>query len=213
MTGRLRMRYDVKRERILEVAEEIFAEKGYRSTTLNEIADRVNIKTPGLYYYFKSKSDIYNSLLMEVYFHLAEKVLEPVKNASDLREKIRLLVVLLVDFWSEHPGFPRIIAREALTRSRFIDEEFIPNFLVPMFEELVNALGEGKMEAHGFRDLDMPLLVYNVLGMTMFYFISNRMYSTLAGEDSLSPARVSVFKEEVLVLVFQGIEADPARKG
>lgn len=200
------MGFENKRDQILEAAEDIFAEKGYRSATLNEIAGRVNIKTPGLYYYFKSKKDIYNYLLTDMYFRLGERVLEPVKGASDLREKIRLLVVLLMDFWGEHPRFPRIIAREALTRSRFIDEEFIPNFLVPMFEELVGALGEGKMEAHGFRDVDMQLLVYNVLGMTMFYFISNRMFSTLAGEDSLSPARVAKFKQEVLDLVFLGIE-------
>jgi len=200
------MGFDDRRQEILDAAEEVFAEKGYRSTTLNEIARAVNIKTPGLYYYFRSKEDIYNSLLMDIYRRLGETVLEPVRSAPDPGEKLRLLVVLLVDFWKEHPGFPRIIARESFSRSPFIDEELIPNFLVPMFDELVTALGGEGGSARRFRDLDVPLLAYNVLGMTMFYFVSNRMFSTLAGEDSLSDRRVEAFKREVLELVFHGIE-------
>lgn len=200
------MGFEEKRRQILDAASVMFAEKGYHQAALGEMAGRVNIRAPGLYYYFTSKEDLYNSLLMDICSKLSEAVLEPVREAPGPGEKIRLLVVGLVDFWAGNPGFPRILAREALMRSRFIDDELVPNFLVPMFGDLTGTLGDSGPSAAGFRTLDIPLLAYNVLGMTMFYFMSSRMYSTLAGEDSLSPERVSAFRQEVLSLVFHGIE-------
>lgn len=202
------MGFEDKRESILRVAEKIFAEKGYAATTLKDIAGGVEIKTPGLYYYFKSKRDIYNALMLDVYDKLRRGVLEPVKEAPDLREKITLMISLLIDFWAEHPSFPRMIAQEAIMGSRFIDNELIPKFLKPMFSEVVSVLGEGGTE-QGLRGLDVPVLVYNVLGMTMFYFFSSRMFTTLIGEDSLSAKRVEIFKSEVLGLVFHGIDSTP----
>jgi AcrR family transcriptional regulator len=46
------------RERILEVALELFNEHGYAETSLREIADRLGVTKAALYYYFERKEDI-----------------------------------------------------------------------------------------------------------------------------------------------------------
>ncbi|TQJ02188.1 TetR family transcriptional regulator [Amycolatopsis cihanbeyliensis] len=51
------------RARILEAAERLFVERGYYATTLQEIADRLGITKPALYYHFGSKSDLLRDLL------------------------------------------------------------------------------------------------------------------------------------------------------
>lgn len=51
------------RGRILEAAERLFLERGYHATALQEIADRVGITKPALYYHFGSKAEILSSLL------------------------------------------------------------------------------------------------------------------------------------------------------
>ena len=51
------------KERILEEALTLFAEKGYDGTGVDLIAERVGIKGPSLYRHFKSKEDIFNSLI------------------------------------------------------------------------------------------------------------------------------------------------------
>jgi len=43
---------------IIETATSLFHEKGYRETSLDDIADRVGFTKPAIYYYFKSKEDI-----------------------------------------------------------------------------------------------------------------------------------------------------------
>ena len=51
---------DDKKERILKVAEEFFAQFGIKKTTMDEIAKKVRIGKSTLYYYFKSKTHIFN---------------------------------------------------------------------------------------------------------------------------------------------------------
>jgi AcrR family transcriptional regulator len=46
------------RERIKEVALELFTEQGYEQTSLREIAERLGVTKAALYYHFKSKEEI-----------------------------------------------------------------------------------------------------------------------------------------------------------
>ncbi|MEV4416427.1 TetR family transcriptional regulator [Catellatospora sp. NPDC049609] len=50
------------RERILAVAAALFAERGYRATSMQEIADRVGITKAALYYHFAAKEDVLHEL-------------------------------------------------------------------------------------------------------------------------------------------------------
>jgi AcrR family transcriptional regulator len=50
------------RERIQQVALELFAERGYDQTSLREVADRLDITRPALYYHFKTKDAILTSV-------------------------------------------------------------------------------------------------------------------------------------------------------
>ncbi len=51
------------RERIQQVALDLFAEQGYEQTSLREIADRLGVTKAALYYHFKTKEDILGSVL------------------------------------------------------------------------------------------------------------------------------------------------------
>lgn len=50
------------RARIHEVALEVFAEHGYERATMREIADRLGVTRPALYYHYRSKEDILASV-------------------------------------------------------------------------------------------------------------------------------------------------------
>lgn len=47
-----------KREAVLKTAAQLFLEKSYGRTSLNDVADRLNITKPALYHYFHNKEDI-----------------------------------------------------------------------------------------------------------------------------------------------------------
>ncbi|MFG2030697.1 TetR/AcrR family transcriptional regulator [Streptomyces sp. NPDC048825] len=54
------------RQRIQDVALELFAEQGYEKTSLREIAERLNVTKAALYYHFKTKEDILISLFQDL---------------------------------------------------------------------------------------------------------------------------------------------------
>lgn len=49
---------DEKREAVLRTAVQLFLEQGYHRTTLNDVAERLNITKPALYNYFGGKDEI-----------------------------------------------------------------------------------------------------------------------------------------------------------
>lgn len=64
------------RDRIVEIARELFAEKGYTGTTIADIARRLGTTTAALYYHFASKADILDAILAEpmaAYADMAER--------------------------------------------------------------------------------------------------------------------------------------------
>ena len=49
---------DEKREAVLRTAVQLFLDQGYHGTTLNHVAERLNITKPALYNYFRGKDEI-----------------------------------------------------------------------------------------------------------------------------------------------------------
>jgi len=55
--------HEFKREQILEAAGELFYQRGYHSTTVDNIAERLSVTKPFIYYHFENKLDILQCLL------------------------------------------------------------------------------------------------------------------------------------------------------
>lgn len=53
---------DEKRERILRSAEELFARQGYANTTMDQIVATLGMTKPFIYYYFRNKQEIFETL-------------------------------------------------------------------------------------------------------------------------------------------------------
>lgn len=53
------------RERLLVVAAELFAERGYAGTSIRDISDRLGVTKAALYYHFTSKSEILHALVAQ----------------------------------------------------------------------------------------------------------------------------------------------------
>ncbi|MEV4483152.1 TetR family transcriptional regulator [Micromonospora coxensis] len=70
------------KQRIMAVAAALFAERGYRATSMQEIADRVGITKAALYYHFAAKEDLLRELTAPVLDEL-EQALNAAEAAGD----------------------------------------------------------------------------------------------------------------------------------
>lgn len=91
------------RERIQRVAMELFAERGYDKTTLQEVAERLEITRPALYYHFRTKEEILASIadgFIASLDELAEWARTQQPDTFEARQEIlRRISELLEDKW------------------------------------------------------------------------------------------------------------------
>lgn len=66
---------ETKREAVLQTAAQLFLEKSYGRTSMNDVAAKLNITKPALYHYFRNKEDI----LLECY-QLGAAMIEEILN-------------------------------------------------------------------------------------------------------------------------------------
>jgi AcrR family transcriptional regulator len=85
------------RERILDIALELFTEQGYDKTSIRDIADRLGFTKAALYYHFKSKADILLELHLRLHA-LGEQLLGELDALPDGEARAREWPRLLDEF-------------------------------------------------------------------------------------------------------------------
>jgi TetR/AcrR family transcriptional regulator len=79
------------RERLIEVATELFARKGYAATTTREIVCAAGVTKPVLYYYFRSKEGIYLEIMEKSYKRFESVVGEAASVSGEVIERLLYL--------------------------------------------------------------------------------------------------------------------------
>lgn len=78
-----------RRRRIQRAAREVFAEKGYAKTSIERVARQASLSVGAIYLYFRSKEDLYASLLEET-LEMIDSELSQVRARTDVRSADRL---------------------------------------------------------------------------------------------------------------------------
>lgn len=101
------------RERILSVANELFIEQGYEGTSLREIADRLDITKAALYYHFRSKDEILETLLAP-FDTLLDELLHRLEDAHDVDGWADALTWIVTQIF-DYLDFFRLVDRNRYT--------------------------------------------------------------------------------------------------
>src|SRR3990172_12093533 len=115
-SSRKEREYLARREEILRAAEGIFANKGFFHTTMNEIAEAAEFGTGTLYNYFKSKEDLYFTLIDRKAAEINRWVEQELTREGPVTEKIKKALNLQFEFIEKNRDFFRIFIPE---RNRF----------------------------------------------------------------------------------------------
>jgi AcrR family transcriptional regulator len=97
-----------RRQKILEAAKKLFMLKGYRSTTLEDIAKEVELSPATIYLYFRSKEELYVSLNLIGLQSLAGRISGQYKKLS-VEKKILRLKDALYGAFRQDPLLFRVI--------------------------------------------------------------------------------------------------------
>lgn len=97
------------RERLLETAIGMFAEKGYAGTSVREIVGRAGVSKPVLYYYFKSKEGLFLDIL-DMAENLQKQLLsEVLKTEGNVLDRLLMLYRRVYAGIDEHRSLYKMI--------------------------------------------------------------------------------------------------------
>ena len=86
----MRLPAPARREQILDVSVQVFARRGFHSTSMNDVADAAGVTKPVLYQHFDSKQDLYLALLDEAGNRLRNSVTKAVAGAASGKEQTEM---------------------------------------------------------------------------------------------------------------------------
>lgn len=98
-----------KKEAFIKAAEELFVEKSFENTSIEEIVRRAGLTKRTLYQYFQSKEDLYYAVALKGAKLLYEASLAAMQRGENTREKIRLANLAHLNFYKEYQNSFRIL--------------------------------------------------------------------------------------------------------
>jgi AcrR family transcriptional regulator len=107
-----------KCQELLEVAEAVFASKGFHNASMEEIAKAAEYATGALYRYFESKEVLYTAVLEQKIREMLAFIKERMEAATDPVESLRLSVKAHLEFASHNRAFIQIYFRERMEVTR-----------------------------------------------------------------------------------------------
>jgi len=112
---------DANRENILKIAREIFSKYGFKKTTLDDIANAVRKGKSSLYYYFNSKEDLFQAVIMKEVEILAHELEIVINRNTDPVDKLRDYILTKLATFRNLANFYHAIEND-ITAVGFIDE-------------------------------------------------------------------------------------------
>lgn len=159
---------------ILLAARHIFAQKGFDGARIDEIAELANINKQRIYAYFGSKSDLYNSVLTDVYSEAAHQ--EKIMNLSenDLPDLTFKLVSAFLEFHHSHPDFWRLLSWENISQGRNQKQTNWSEIRGPYISHIEKLYNIGVEKGFFKKDIAFSTYIMTVFALTYFYY-SNRL--------------------------------------
>jgi len=183
------------RDQILRTAADLFRERGYRASTLDDIATRLGMSKASLYTYFRAKEEMLAAIsreTIEAFTRELSLVLRSDLTPEDklrrvVRQHVRFVIAnrsFLTVFFSEEASLPPRIAR-SLAREK------------DRYDKGVEAIVVDGARRGAFRDVPPQLVVFGLLGMLNWLY---KWYNPAGrwGAEEVSSVFLSLLEDGLL---------------
>jgi AcrR family transcriptional regulator len=173
----------MQREEILAAAAQIFRDKGYHATSMQDIAEAVHLQKGSLYHHIHSKEEILVSLLDRALDLLILSMQDVMASPLSVEEKLRAAMRMYADIIAVHSDLAAVLLLEYRNLSPRLRARHMGRR--DRFEALWRELLRQGMQQGVFRTSDEKLVALAILG------VQNWMLTWYRAEGPLSAAELS----------------------
>jgi AcrR family transcriptional regulator len=188
------------RDRVLQVALTLFAERGYRGTSLRDIARRIGIKAPSLLHHFPSKQQLYLAVLDRIFNGMEDSAHSIMASPGGFREQMRKAISDSIDFIAREPDAMKLLWKEFADESG-VGRQVMKRRLPPLNAIAVNFIFRGQRDG-AFRSAIEPFNFLQTLNSVITgYFTTAAVVKRLWNVNMFDPRSIEQRKREVIDMV------------
>jgi TetR/AcrR family transcriptional regulator len=187
---------------ILESAEKIFAQNGFKGTATADIAREAGIPKANVHYYFKTKEDLYREVLRHILndWMSAASTFEA---HDDPAEALRTYVSAKMEFSRNRPYGSRVWAREIMSGAPVL-ENFLGTTLKSWVKQRTFIIREWIREGK-INDIDPEALLFMIWSSTQHYADFERQIIILNNGKTLSDSSYRQRTNQLVELVLASV--------
>ncbi|MFB0515362.1 MAG: TetR/AcrR family transcriptional regulator [Candidatus Neomarinimicrobiota bacterium] len=193
------------RQRILEAAEVVFAEKGFDGANMREIAAAAGVNKFMLYYHFENKESLFEAVLTANFTPIFQQVAEILNRQASLEETIDEVYDMYADLFARKGDRVRpFMARELAAGAPHIKKFFQavgPQILEWWTPKILTYTGRDSLPQR-----DLALVTQSIMIGIVSNFVFQPMYAPLMEAFDLSLYESEV-KEHVVQFILGGLKA------
>lgn len=148
---------EATKAKITQNAMILFSKNGFDATTIDEVANESEVNKALLYYYFKNKAGLYESVMSEVLSKIYDEVIKADKCCESPTAELRAFITTYADLSVKHPYFPALLMRELSDSGAHLPEMMFAS-MRKLFALLTQILKKGEEE--GVFKSSIPMVVH-----------------------------------------------------
>ena len=163
MPGDVQSKYDQKLAYVLKTSAAIFAEKGYHSTSIRDIARATKMSLSGLYYYFKSKDELLFFIQDYCFSTILDDCRRLLAGVDDPVHRLKLLIENHLNYFVNNMNEMKVLSHEANS----IGGDFLKkvNSKKRQYVDLAMDLLDEIARKYGVKGLDTRVATFSLFGM------------------------------------------------
>lgn len=136
-----------RREQILSAARRCFVENGYFPTRVDDIAQAAGLSKGGVYFHFKSKQEVFNSLVDEEFEKSMEFLRTVTAGPEPIAEKMQQVAQHYLTYFGQAPDAPRffIVMGEMALRDAVLAQKLL-EMQTSFIQEVAKLIDQGIQE-------------------------------------------------------------------
>jgi len=142
-----------KYQRILDAAVAVFAEKGFFTSRISDIADRANVADGTVYLYFKNKEEILMTAINTAFDAFMKQARTELEKLASPADRLRRLAFLHLDALGSNRNLAVVFQMELRQSTRFLSE-FSHHHMIEYLTLVRTAIRDG--QASGVFRREMP---------------------------------------------------------
>jgi TetR/AcrR family transcriptional regulator len=203
-------RADQTRARILDAAIRTFSENGLAGARTEQIAEAAGVNKALIYYYFRSKEDLYALALEHVVEGVRAESVNVLETDASVGERFLQIVLGNFDRSHSHPALHTMIQQEMVRLHRGEENRIASmaeNFLRPLWLMVDRLLEEG-IRSGELVPVDPTQMRYAALGANLNYYLSAPLTKLAMGTDPLEPRELKLRRQSAVEYLGQTIFID-----